>query len=83
MPSMPRGGTASQAGNKGGTPKENPGQGTGDSRTVTLRGGGTLTLTVSASFLSLSADDRALLFDLIDRLTAYEKGDRGAPNGSA
>lgn len=43
-------------------------------RTVTLRSGGTLTVSAAVDFLSLDADDRAFVFSLIDRLTAYEQG---------
>lgn len=54
-------------------PKIDPGVGAGESRTVTLRSGGTLTISASAGWLSLSADDRKFVFGLIDELTAYEK----------
>jgi hypothetical protein len=43
------------------------------SRTVHLRGGGVLTLTAAVDVFSLSEEDRALVFDLVDRLQAYEK----------
>jgi hypothetical protein len=44
----------------------------GDSKTVTLRSGGTVTLNVSVSVMSLTPEDRAWVFELIDKLTQYE-----------
>lgn len=44
----------------------------GSSKTVHLRAGGTITLTVSADVFALSADDRAFVFGLVDKLQAYE-----------
>jgi hypothetical protein len=44
------------------------------SRTVSLRGGGTLTITASLDLFSLGGEDRKLVFDLIDRLQEYESG---------
>jgi hypothetical protein len=46
----------------------------GEARSVELRSGGTLTLSASTKFLSLSAADRKFVFDLIDQLEAYEAG---------
>lgn len=54
-------------------PKGDLGGGVGESRTVTLRSGGTLTISASAGWLSLSADDRKFVFGLIDELTEYEQ----------
>jgi hypothetical protein len=42
------------------------------SKTVRLRSGGTVTVTASLDLFSLAADDRTLVFDLIDRLHQYE-----------
>jgi hypothetical protein len=42
------------------------------SKTVSLRSGGTVTVTASLDLFSLAADDRKLVFDLIDRLHEYE-----------
>jgi hypothetical protein len=46
--------------------------GGGESRSVTLRSGGTLTISASAGFLSLSSGDRNFVFGLIDKLEEYE-----------
>ena len=43
-------------------------------KTVRLRNGGTLTVTVSLDLFSLGGEDRKLVFDLIDRLQEYESG---------
>jgi hypothetical protein len=45
----------------------------GESRTVTLRSGGTLTLSASTKFMALSSSDRTFVFGLIDKLEEYEK----------
>jgi hypothetical protein len=42
-------------------------------KSVRLRTGGALTLTASLDLFSLGADDRAFVFDLIDRLQQYER----------
>lgn len=44
----------------------------GEARSVTLKSGGTLTLSASTKFLSLSAADRKFVFELIDKLEEYE-----------
>jgi hypothetical protein len=44
----------------------------GESRSVTLKSGGTLTLSASTKFLALSATDRKFVFELIDKLEDYE-----------
>jgi len=41
--------------------------------TLTLASGGTLHFAASVNILQLSAEDRTFLFELIDRLHAYEK----------
>ena len=43
-----------------------------DSRSVGLRSGGTLTLSATTKFMSLSPTDRKFVFDLLDRLESYE-----------
>jgi hypothetical protein len=43
-------------------------------RTVRLRTGGSVTLTASFDLFSLGAEDRAFVFDLIDRLQRYGSG---------
>ncbi len=45
---------------------------TGESKTVSLRSGGTLTISASLGWLSLSTEDRNFVFELIDKLAAYE-----------
>lgn len=44
----------------------------GESRSVALKSGGTLTLSASTKFLALSAADRTFVFELIDKLADYE-----------
>jgi len=51
-----------------------PSGSTGTSRSITLKSGGTVTLSASVDFLALSPNDRAFLYDLIDKLAAYEQG---------
>jgi hypothetical protein len=46
--------------------------GGGESKTVKLGSGGTLTLSASIAFLSLDKSDRLFVFDLIDKLAEYE-----------
>jgi hypothetical protein len=43
------------------------------SKSVELKSGGAVTLTASLDLFSLSAEDRAFVFDLIDRLQQYER----------
>ena len=44
----------------------------GATRTVSLKSGGTLTLSASVDLFTLGAEDREFVFGLIDRLTEYE-----------
>ncbi len=44
----------------------------GESRSVALQSGGTLTLSASTKFMALSASDRNFVFELIDKLVEYE-----------
>lgn len=44
----------------------------GESKTISLRGGGTLTLHASASFFQLPREDREFVFRLLDQLGEYE-----------
>lgn len=46
---------------------------TGSSTSVTLRGGGTVTMNVTADVWKMPSDDRAFVLDLIDKIQAYEK----------
>ena len=50
---------------------EEPAQ-AGESRSVTLKSGGTLTLSASTKFLALSSTYRKFVFELIDKLEEYE-----------
>lgn len=49
-----------------------PAPGPGVSKSVELKSGGSVTLTASLDLFSLSAEDRAFVFDLIDRMQQYE-----------
>lgn len=44
----------------------------GEHRSVELKSGGTLTISASTKFMSLSSADRAFVFGLIDKLEEYE-----------
>lgn len=44
----------------------------GESRTLSLDSGGTLTLSASTKFMALTASDRKFVFDLIDKFDEYE-----------
>jgi hypothetical protein len=44
----------------------------GSSKTITLVSGGTVTLHVSVDVMKLTAQDRAFVFEMIDKLAAYE-----------
>jgi hypothetical protein len=46
----------------------------GSQRTIQLRRGGSLTLLLDINILALKGDDRAFVFDLIDKIDAYEEG---------
>jgi len=43
------------------------------SKTIELKSGGVLTLTAAVDFFAISAEDRQFVFDLIDRMQAYEE----------
>ena len=43
-----------------------------ESHTVALASGGTITLSCSVAFLALTREDRAFVFDLVDRLQHYQ-----------
>jgi hypothetical protein len=60
-----------------------------ESQTIQLESGGTVTVSCSTSFLSLSREDRIFVFDLVDRLAEYRSGKSlgksaavDAPNGA-
>ena len=46
---------------------------TKESRSITLKSGGTLTLFATTKFMALNTADRAFVFSLIDQLLEYEK----------
>lgn len=58
-------------------PAPNPAQGSqaqgGTSKTITLRTGGSLTLTMAVNLLELEGEDRDFVFGLVDSLKQYEK----------
>jgi hypothetical protein len=45
-----------------------------ESRTVRLRSGGALSLSLDVKFLELSREDREFVFRLLDEIAAYEQG---------
>ncbi len=53
----------------------------GESRSVQLKSGGTLTLSATTKFMALNTTDRAFVFELIDKLLEYE-GTQTAPTPS-
>jgi hypothetical protein len=54
----------------------------GDSRNLTLRSGGTVTLTVSVNLFDLSREDRNFVLGLIDDMSDYDRGaDKQPPEG--
>lgn len=53
----------------------------GTSRVVTLKSGGTLTVSASLDLFSLIPADRKFVFELIDRLEEYERGTQTSPGG--
>jgi hypothetical protein len=50
----------------------------GESQTIELKSGGSVTITVSINPFSLEEADRTFVFDLIDKLKGYGKGDTKA-----
>lgn len=54
------------------TPAETP-KTTGESKTVALVSGGTLTVSATSSFFSLNAADRQFYVDIVNKLEEYEK----------
>jgi hypothetical protein len=55
------------------TPGAPPSKPSGTSRTVTLKSGGTLTLSASLNIFDLSDEDQAFVFELIAKLKKYEQ----------
>jgi hypothetical protein len=50
-------------------------------KTITLRSGGTLSLSLSVDLMALSAEDRTWLFEVIDKLNTYGKENDKQKNG--
>lgn len=65
----------------GGAAPPSGGSSRGSSKTVQMRTGGEITMTVSIDPMELEDDDRRFVFDLIDKLKAYEKA--GGPPARA
>jgi hypothetical protein len=55
--------------------EEEPTAKSGTSRMVTLKSGGTLSVSASIDIFSLSPEDRDFVFELIDKLKKYEQGE--------
>lgn len=51
----------------------------GESQTITLASGGTVTVSCSTEFLALSREDRKFVFELVDRLIDYRDKQSPAP----
>jgi hypothetical protein len=52
---------------------------TGPTRKINLESGGTITVIAAVDFLTLSAADRQFVFEVIDRLSAYERDNPVVP----
>jgi len=50
----------------------------GNTKTIELHSGGTLSLTVSVDLIAMSSDDRTFVFKLIDELNGYEIGKKAS-----
>lgn len=61
------------AGADTGTASQNTKPAGGDSQTIILRSGGTVTLTVSVNLFQLSPSDREFVLKLIDEMSAYQQ----------
>jgi hypothetical protein len=55
---------------------------TGDSRSLKLRSGSTITLALSAPVLSLPREDRAFLLEIIEKMEDYEEKSEVSTSGS-
>lgn len=68
------------------TPPYDSGQQRGNSKTVRLSGGGTVTIAISADPFTLPSDDRQFVFELVDKLQAYSAahpvGEEGDEEGA-
>lgn len=54
----------------------------GSQRTIQLRRGGSLELLLDVNILALKGEDRAFVFDLIDKIDAYEEGSISSTEGT-
>lgn len=50
----------------------------GSDKTIQLRRGGSLSLSLSVNLWDLKGEDRNFVFDLIDKIDAYEEGSKGS-----
>ena len=55
------------------TPPGGPQTGRGETKRIVLRSGGSLTLILSLKFIDLEQEDRIFVFDLLDKLRAYDR----------
>lgn len=55
----------------------------GEAKTIELRSGGTLTLSASLKFFDIAADDRAFVFELLDKLRDYGRRPPTTPQAEA
>lgn len=60
------------------TPAPHQDEPTGSQKTIQLRRGGSLTLSYSVNLWDLKGEDRQFVFDLIDKIDAYEEGSKGS-----
>lgn len=72
----PRGQSAAPASN--GTPAVVQAPASGSSTSVKLRGGGEVTMSVTADVWKMASDDRTFVLDLIDKIQGYEKAPAAA-----
>lgn len=55
----------------------------GTTKTINLKAGGSLTLSLKVNLLELGGEDRTFVFGLIDKLRTYEKGATGSTDEQA
>jgi hypothetical protein len=69
----PRTSKTTPNGGAGSTPSAAPSATAGSTTSVNLRGGGTVTMTVTADVWKMPTDDRTFVLELIDKIQGYEK----------
>ncbi len=69
----PRSAKASANGGGASTPNAAPPASSGSTTSVNLRGGGTVTMNVTADVWKMPSDDRTFVLDLVDKIQGYEK----------